>query len=400
MQNTTIDYTESTRDLSGRQVRRAFDEKDLEKVKIFRKGLKEVMDGYAKKNGSPADFFDWQNKNFGLDIKNLFGGAFSPSQTKFAMDAAINPNVYPSSVPVPIQFLQEFVPGFSVNLVTMMVADEIAGKRKIGEWYMEQIIYKFIELTGDAQEYSVGDSMPVAGAGTNFDWRTIVRSQIGTQTQVLDAERFSQIGLSLMEQSTNAANRACAIIRNAIFFNGWNATINRTYGILNDPNLFPVETLPSLTPWAGATFAQIVGDLSFMLQTLQQRSQSNVDPKKTPCTFLIPQSCFVYLDTPSSQIGYTPQKWLNDAYPAVDVMSVPQFDDAVSGQNVIYLMAERISDQFSTDGGIVLDQPVPVDLMATGSSIDEFGTTRNGFLSATAGAAVVRPLGIVSAIGC
>ncbi len=91
-------------------------------------------------------------------------------------------------------------------------------------------------------------------------------------------------------------------------------------------------------------------------------------------------------------------EWLKENYPMIQVVTVPQFVAADSGDNVFYLKAVSV-DNSGTDGGEAMIQVVPAKMRATGSIPNLKGGQTEGYTAAYAGVWVKRPYAVVRYTG-
>src|ERR1043165_6858277 len=76
-----------------------------------------------------------------------------------SMDA-IQPTVTTASVPIPIQFLQQWLPGFTLVITAKAQIDDFIGIMTVGQWRDEEIVQSLLELTGKAVPYGDYTNVP------------------------------------------------------------------------------------------------------------------------------------------------------------------------------------------------------------------------------------------------
>jgi len=302
-----------------------------------------------------------------------------------------------ASIGVPIQFLQEWMPGFVGFNTAAMKADELMGISTIGSWHNEEIVQGILEPVGNAVPYGDYTNVPLSSWNTNFVRRTVVRFEKGLKVGTLEAARSAEIRVDSASTKRGASARALEIQRNLIGFNGFNSGNDRTYGFLNDPGLPAYVTVAasgtgSSTLWANKTTLQIIADLQAAAAALQIQSQDTINPQDVDCTLAVATAVYQYLSTPTD-LGYSVIKYIKETYPRWRIVSAPQLNAANGGANVFYLYAEKVEDGGSDDGRVWL-QCVPAKFMALG--VEKLAKAYvEDYTNATAGAMCKRPYALV-----
>lgn len=315
----------------------------------------------------------------------------------FAMDDPQG-GVLSPSIGVPVQFLQAWLPGLVRAVFKVRVIDELVGITTIGQWHDEEIVQGAVESMGDAVPYGDFTNIPFATWNLNFERRTVVRFEKGFAVGRLEEARAGAIRVSSTAEKRVGASTALDIQRNQVGFVGYNAGADRTYGLLNDPNLPAYITVAngatSGSPlWSGKSTLDIIADLIAAFQALEVQSGGNIQPKVDETTLVLPTGWDAYLGTPTT-LGYSAAAWLKATYPKCRVLTAPQFQAANGGANVGYLYADRVeSDPESTDDGRTFLQAVPARMQTLGAwQIDKRFV--EDFTNATAGVMCKRPWAI------
>lgn len=307
-----------------------------------------------------------------------------------------------ASITTPVQFLQQFLPGFVEVITAARNIDELVGIMGAGSWEDEEIVQGILERTGTAVPYGDQTNIPLSSWNTNFERRTIVRFEEGMQVGSLEEARASRIRVNSAAEKRAAAASALEYQRNRVGFYGFNSGANRTYGFLNDPNLPAYVSLPNgaggSSTWALKTFNEIVADLLSSFRTLRTQSKDRIDPKKVPTTLGIATSVVDYLGTVNTLGTISVADWLRTNYPQCRVVSAPELDAANGGANVFYLYAENVADSGS-DGGAVFVQVVPSKFQVLGVEKGAKGY-KEDYSNATAGVFTKRPFAVVRRTGC
>lgn len=340
-----------------------------------------------------------------LELQRL-GIYISPAVTHqavkaiFTGDANFTGMTTAASIPTPLQFLQGWLPGFIKVMTAARKIDVAVGLAIVGDWKDAEIVQGIIEPLGTAREYGDQVSVPLASANTNFERRSVVRGFLGINVGTLEEERAAAMRMALAQEKRQAAGISLEQMRNAIGWNGWDAGNNRTYGLLNDPNIPAYVSVAatgtgSKTEWETKTAQQIINDIRMAAQDLRKQSGDTVDPETTPCTLLIATSkrdCLANI----TDIGYSVMRWIQDTYPKMRVESAPELDKASGDAAVFYLYADEIDSSIdgSTDGGATFKQLVQTKFRTLG--VERRATSYlEAYSNATAGVLCARPYAVV-----
>ena len=336
-----------------------------------------------------AEYQDLRRLGIGLDSKavNLM------MKGTAAMDS-LQPLVTTASVNTPVQFLQNWLPGFVFVITAARKIDDLIGIQITGSWEDEQIVQGVLERTGTVLPYGDWTNVPLSSWNTNFVQRTVVRFEEGMKVGNLEAARSARMLVDDAGMKRESCALALEIARNEIGFVGFNAGNNNTYGFLNDPGLLSyteVATGIAGYTWSVKTFLEIQRDILTAIQTLRTQSQDIIDPEKVDLTLAVATDAVDYLAT-TSDFGISVREWMRQAYPRIRVVSAPQLNNAHSSENVFYLYADKIQDM-STDGGSVWIQAVPAKFQVMG--VQQLAKAyEEDYSNATAGAMAKRPWAI------
>lgn len=336
-------------------------------------------------------FRDLSRIGIGMDERSV-----AKMMDQFAMDTALTPTTTTGSIGTPVQFLQNWLPGF-VNIMTAARnIDALIGIQTSGEWSDAQVVQGVMELTGTSVPYGDYTNVPLASWNVNFETREVVRFEEGLRVGALEEARAARMRVDSGSSKRASAGLALEIQRNKIGFYGYNDGDGRTYGFLNEPGLGAYISNPG-PEWATATFAQIQGDIRAAFIALRTASGDTIDPKKTPITLAIASDCVDYLSV-TTDMGISVQDWLNKAYPNTRIESAPELNDANGGANVFYAYAESVQGDGSSDGGRVWAQVVPSKFQVVGVAKEAKAYVED-YVNATAGVMLKRPYAVVRYTG-
>jgi hypothetical protein len=310
----------------------------------------------------------------------------------------LEPLVTTASITTPVQFLQNWLPGF-VNVITAArKIDNLVGISTVGSWEDEEVVQGVMELTGTSVPYGDYNNIPFSSWNANWERRTVVRFEEGLRVGALEEARAARVRIDTASNKRNSSALALEIQRNNIGFYGFNNGANRTYGFLNDPSLPAYGNTPSPNPWATSTYLQITGDIREAVQSLRTQSQDTIDPQSTDMTLAVASDCVDYLST-VSDFGVSVWDWLKQSYPRIRVESAPQLNDANGGDNVFYLYAESVADTYSSDDSRTFIQVVPAKFQVLGVAREAKSYVED-YVNATAGVMCKRPYAVVRRSGC
>lgn len=312
--------------------------------------------------------------------------------------APLSPLTTPS-IAAQIQFLQAWLPGFVLVISGARKIDTLLGMQTVGAWEDEEIVQGVLEPLGTAVPYMDHSNVPLASWNANFERRTIVRFELGFEVGALEDARSARMRLSTAAEKRKAVGLALEIQRNRVGFYGYNNGDNRTYGLLNDPNLPAYVSVPAGVggaTWAQKTFLEIVRDIRLALSSLRTNSKDVIDPKGTPITMAVATSR-VDLLTTTSDFGISVLDWMRTNYPNVRIESAPELDDANGGAAVFYLYADKVDDG-ATDDSATIAHIVPAKFVTLGVEKKSKSYIED-FTNATAGVMTKRPYAVVRYTG-
>lgn len=312
----------------------------------------------------------------------------------------LQPGLTTSSLGVPIQFLQAWLPGFVQIMTQARKIDEIVGLTTVGSWEDEEVIQGILEHSGFAVPYTDNSNIPLANYNVVYERRTVIRFEQGFSVGLLEEARAARQRISMAAEKRVGATVQLEIARNLVGFVGFNGGQNRTYGYLNDPSLPAYITVPAGaggdTEWTTKTALEIIADLRMMFAALRVQSGSNFDPRKMPSTLALATASIDALTTPT-EMGMSVLDWLSENYPNVRIVDAPELDAANGGSNVGYLHADTVVDA-STDDNRVFDQIIPAKFFPLGIERQAKRYVED-FSNATAGVLNKRPFMVVRVTG-
>jgi hypothetical protein len=322
-----------------------------------------------------------------------------PAQVKKMMNWAMDDQqggITSGSIATPVQFLQNWLPGFVKVITAARKIDDLCGISTIGSWEDEEIVQGILEPIGNAVPYGDYTNVPLASWNTNFVLRTVVRFEKGIKVGNLESARAGRIRIDTASEKRSSAALSLEISRNLIGFNGYNNGTNKTYGFLNDPALSAYVTVATGVGgllWSQKTFNEIIADIRAAVAKIQIQSQDTINPEDTEMTLAVATSVYQYLTVVANLNGYSVKKWIEDTYPKMRIVSAPQLNAANGGANVFYLYAESVEDGASDDSRTWI-QVVPAKFQALGVEKQAKAYVED-YTNATAGVMLKRPYAVV-----
>lgn len=314
----------------------------------------------------------------------------------YAMDALPKLQTTASNM-TPVQFLQYWFPDMVKVVTQSLDADAILGRDFAGSWEDEELVQPVIEYAGQARPYGDKTNLNLADFNINYEARTIVRMEQDLEVGKLEAARAAKQRVDALGSKRYAASLSLAITANDIAFNGYNASINKTYGLLNDPNMPAYVSLPNGTAgtsdWASKTFNEIVADIKTMMAGLRSRSGNNFKPESDAAVLAVGTASIDALDTVNPLGTTSVREWIAKTYPRLRVASAPQLNAANSTDNVAYLFAEELAGQK------VIGQFMQDALRLVGVEQKAKGVLES-YSNATAGVFLKVPVALVRYTGC
>lgn len=289
-------------------------------------------------------------------------------------------------------YLETELPGVVRILTQVRRIDALAGILVGGSWEDEVVTQKIASAVGKAELYGDTTNIPLANYRSFREPRHLVRFEQGFQVGKLEEARQSREGFNDAEEKRRSVIESLDYSRNSIGFNGFNGGENKTYGLLNDPNLPPYQTVgaPWRTGGVWASFGAIVADIATAVDRIIIQSGGNIGPD-AQMVFALPLDYIGVLQVRDqvSAIGQTVGTWVKENYPGARFEFVPEFQDANGGANVAYFYVESLSG-FDDADSRTLVQLVPEKYRVIGSEQRVKGYIEDA-VNALGGIFVLRP---------
>ncbi len=299
------------------------------------------------------------------------------------------------NTPALSQFYQSWLTGIVRAHTAPRRAEQIIGYLQAGDFATETIVLRSLEQHADVGQYGDLADVMQASYTMQYPYRHVVRFLAGFQTRLLESMRATGAGVDDAEEKRKAVETAFAIVANAVAINGFNGGGNKTYGILNDPNLSAYVTVPNgaaASPlWSTKSWLEKVNDIRLSVNELATSARGGFDPTSEKFTWVIP----TYIKNELSAVndfGKTIQSWLDDVYPALRVETLPELEGANGGVDVWYMYKdEALNVDSSTDDGQTIVNVTQSKMFLISALPNKSGGVGENYGCAVAGVIVKRP---------
>lgn len=358
----------------------------------FTSGIKTSLD-FDQVRGLAMDSFEGGTAEF-LETLGI-GCDCADEAVKYVMDAL--PPITEGSIITPWQFLQHWMPKAITVVTQACKIDDLVGRTIAGEWHDESIVQEIVEYTGHTRPYGDKTNTPLAGFNRVYEDRTIIRFEEGLMTGKLEELRTEAAGSRLSSYDARRAALASAfkLDQNAVGFFGYNLGRNKTYGLLNDPNLpnfgQVAKGAANSTLWSTKTYHEIIRDINTAVAELRTQTGTNFDPDRDSFVLGVASNCVDFLLTENDH-GKSAKEWFKTTFPKSRIVAVPEFTGAVGGENCFYVILDKLN------GNKCVDQFVPAEFRLMGVEQKAKGLFEL-YTNATAGVMVLQPIGVVRKFG-
>ncbi len=311
------------------------------------------------------------------------------NSTMYAMDDSLQTV---ANITNPVQFFQYWEPEAVEVVTSALKIDDIVGRTIAGSFEDEEVVVTIMERTGSAHPYTDTANIPLASWNQNFETRSICRFEEGLEVGYLESLRASRMRVDSHREKASAVAQSLAIEHNNIGFYGYASGTNKTYGLLNDPNLPAYQTVAEgaslSTSWSSKTFLEITSDIITGVSALVNQLGGLFDPTSDAFTISLALESTQYLNTMNSLGTKSVSQWIKDTYPNCRVVAAVQLNSANGSANVMYIHADRVN------GKPVMKQYVQDVLRLVGVE-KRAKVSVESYASATAGVIVTQPIGVV-----
>jgi hypothetical protein len=276
----------------------------------------------------------------GVVLPNSVTDVSTPSN-QYAMDAA---SLTPTLVGTPNAgiptFLTTYVdPKVIEVLVAPMKAADLVGESKKGDWTTLTATFIQAEPLTKVATYGDYSADGDSSANVNYPQRQAYFFQTWTRWGERELEMAGAGRVDWSAQLNYSSALGLAKFLNATYLFGVSGLQN--YGLTNDPRLPAPVT--STVNWATATPDAIYNSIVAMFKALQTQSQGIIEQEDELRMGLAPTALGDLNNV--NQYGLSAAKLLKDAFPKLELVTVPEFD--TSSGRLVQLWAPRIEGQES-----------------------------------------------------
>lgn len=284
----------------------------------------------------------------------------------------------------------------AITVVTQKTTiDEILGRTPEGSWAHESITKQFRELTGRSAPYEdyAETTTPRVNRAYSYVTRDVIRLAAGTIVTELESRQAAMVPgqYSPNQDKREAIALLFKLDRDAIGFYGYRLNDKRCWGLLNDPRLFPFESVATgasnSTKWEKKTFHEITRDLMTAVGKVQKQLKANFVPATSAFKLVLPNGVDTYLGVVPECGGVTVREWIKNQWKKCEIVVTPVFEDALGGENVFYVIVDQVGVAAAAE------QIVPASAFLVGNMKREAGHSELWSM-ATCGTMVLQPLGV------
>jgi len=312
------------------------------------------------------------------------------------MDAAAAPQINFNTNAL-TQFFQFWQNGIVRASTAPRNAERILGYTQAGSFETETIVVRSLEQHAGVSLYGDLADVEQASYTAAYPFRHVVRFQSGLGTSLLEESRQQAIGISCIEEKRAAIKRAFAINENAVNLYGFNFGLNKTYGLFNDPNIEPYNTIPngaSASPlWSTKTWLEKVGDIITTINRIVINTNTGFNPDQDAFCWVIPPFIQTQLSGLNDLGTQSISGWLKATYPKMRIETLPELAGVNGGSDAWYMFKESALDiDDSTDDGQVISALTQVKMFLVSSLPNAAGGVNEKYACALAGVLVKRPI--------
>ena len=269
----------------------------------------------------------------------------SKEAAKLAMDA-MDPNAM-----VPAYMTAYANPRVIEVLTAERAYRKIANEVKNGDFTTSFTQFRSIEFTGETTPYGDYDGNGVAGINTAFPVREQYRFQTTIKVGDLEQKLNAEAKIDLFAEKQRSAAIALDIDFNKFALFGVSG--KAIYGLLNDPSLNNAITPISqggVTVWSTTkTATQQMADLNKLMASLYGQAGGHIDDS-TRTKLLVSPQCLALMNK-VNDYGVTMKKMIEDTYPNMTVVVVPELYNSTLGTSTIMVLADEVLGQPTVEFG-------------------------------------------------
>lgn len=338
--------------------------------------------------------------NNALSVGHASNAEFYRAMNEKGVLRVSNEAVTTPNIQLPAGALMYIRPKAVEVLTAPEAADKIAAPQKNGNWGDEIVNIKVKEYLGHTSPDDVEDDDGLL-SGVNYSnvQRGVYYYRSGWRVNDREEATVGALQENARANKVEAAMRALRIDRNLFFlkgvsFKGLSAPI---YGYLNDPSLSAYITVAAGasgdTEWSEKTPEEISNDITDAWAQLNTQSNGlaaeMLSKGKRLKLFLSPASEALFKRV--NGYGLSAYKAVNENYPGIEVVAVPQMAGANSGANVFYLSIDTDGNDTVLNSYVEMARAYPI--------FQKDGVLSQKISAATSGGVVQYPMFVVRYTG-
>jgi len=335
--------------------------------------------------------FSAENKGFlaHMASKGIIGieGFDRTSLPRYVSQNA-SPAITTPNLNLPLGALVYIKPKAVEILTAPRVADKLAMSQQNGKFGETAVNIKVREYkTAVSPDTGLADG----GTKSEVNYQNVLRGvyyfRADWNTNDREEATFGGMLENARTDKVNASMLSINIASNNYFFNGvsWKGQTAPVYGLLNDPNLLPYQTVVGGT-WATKTPEAIYNDIVAAFNRLNLQANGIPMNEGGRLTLGIAVGSIGQLDRTNSY-GLSVYQKLKEAYPRLEIVAVPQFTQADSNSDVFYLVYHSSMDATVIDSFVEKARAYPI--------FQRSSETSQKISSAVSGAIVQYPMFVV-----
>lgn len=252
------------------------------------------------------------------------------------------PTMSPNNIAMPAGLLTYISPIVVENMVAWRSGDEaLGGREKLGDWADNDVMFPYVERTGQTAPYSDFGQAPSAGFNLNFEkfGHYLFSAQVVVGNR--EAEQASRANVNAPALKMSSATEALNIELNRTYFWGYTKSSSvgswLVYGLLNNPALANYESASKT--FEASSYQEILAFFAGAIAKLTTQTKNNINGD-SKIRVVISANALAQLRGKYTDLGKSVLETLKDAYPKMYFVSSYECVKANANQDVIYFIGE------------------------------------------------------------
>ncbi len=245
---------------------------------------------------------------------------------------------------IPAMLTNWLSPKWIETLVAPMRTAEAFQERQFGDRTTTNIMIPTFELYGETSSYGDFNDNGMSNNNENYEYRQPYEYQTNIKIGEIAQERAAAARFSLVERQIQATTLTLNKTQNSIYLYGVKNLKN--YGVLNDPDLLPDSVGAN---WATLDSLGIYQEILKLYAQLVKQTNGLVTEADNMTLVLSPAMSTRLHE--SNQYGMNAYKYLNENFPKIKIVSVPEYSTAAGEK--IQLVVDEYLGQRTVELGFV-----------------------------------------------